>query len=230
MEATGPKVLFDSGMTVPGRPGVQDSVLTTWHPSAVRPGDSAVQTGNYSPLNFAIGTQNAVLQQKVVICTQNTTAAADAGGALSCRLPFASLLRPFLPMHGIHITDIEAAINHWRQRHPCPDGVRLSPEVRALAPVYARLIHAGAQEVNPASLSAAAMQAWLGWYETQPDTPCIAICSTSQGDAQCKGCGRSFGEVQQWLELSPVHKRAVWRRIVAEGTALRFTRYAERAK
>lgn len=132
-------------------------------------------------------------------------------------------------MTGIHISDIEAAINHWRRVRPSPDGVRLAPQVQALAAVYARLIHARAQEVNPATLPAAAMQAWLDWYEAQPDTPCIAICSTSQGDALCKGCGRSFAEVQQWLELGPVQKRAVWRRIVAEGTALRFTRYAERA-
>ena len=132
-------------------------------------------------------------------------------------------------MTGIHITDIEAAINHWRQRHPSPDGVRLSPEVRALAPVYARLIHAGAQEVNPASLSAAAMQAWLGWYETQPDTPCIAICSTSQGDADCKGCGRTFEEVQLWPEMSPAAKRQVWRRITLQSEAWRFNRYSERA-
>lgn len=133
-------------------------------------------------------------------------------------------------MATIHISDIEAAINHWRRLSPSPDGVRLAPEVRALASVYAQLIHAGAQEVSPADLSTAAMQAWLAWYETQPDTPCIAICSTSQGDAQCRGCGRSFAEVQQWLELSPVQKRAVWQRIQAEGKALRFTRYAERAK
>ena len=59
-------------------------------------------------------------------------------------------------MASIHISDIEAAINHWRQLRPSPDGVRLSPEVRALAPVYARLIHAGAQEADPASLSATA--------------------------------------------------------------------------
>ena len=133
-------------------------------------------------------------------------------------------------MGTIHITDIEAAINHWRRLCPSPDGVRLAPEVRALAPVYARLIHSGAQEVSPAALSQAAMQAWLDWYETQPDPPCIAICSTRQGDAQCKGCGRSFAEVQQWLEFTPMQKRAVWRRIVAEGQALRFTRYAERAR
>jgi predicted Fe-S protein YdhL (DUF1289 family) len=134
------------------------------------------------------------------------------------------------PMTGIHITDIEAAINHWRQLRPSPDGVRLTPEVKALAAVYARLIHTGAQEIQPDDLPPFAMQAWLAWYATQPDTPCIAICSTSQGDAQCKGCGRSFAEVQQWLEFTPVQKRAVWRRIQTEGQALRFTRYAERGK
>ena len=75
----------------------------------------------------------------------------------------------------------------------------------------------------------AALQAWLAWYDTQPDTPCIAICSTSQGDDQCKGCGRSFAEVQLWPGLSPYAKRAVWRRITDEGQAWRFTRYAERA-
>ena len=73
------------------------------------------------------------------------------------------------------------------------------------------------------------MQAWLTWYDSQPDTPCIAICSTSQGDATCKGCGRSFEEVQLWTAMTPVQKRAVWRRITAEGDSWRFTRYAERA-
>ncbi|MEG0151511.1 MAG: DUF3717 domain-containing protein, partial [Comamonas sp.] len=45
-------------------------------------------------------------------------------------------------MSGLHITDIEAAINHWRRHCPSPDGVRLAPELQALAPVYARMIHA----------------------------------------------------------------------------------------
>jgi len=34
-------------------------------------------------------------------------------------------------MPGIHITDIEAAINYWRERSPSPDGVTLAPELRA---------------------------------------------------------------------------------------------------
>jgi hypothetical protein len=45
----------------------------------------------------------------------------------------------------------------------------------------------------------------------------------------CKGCGRSFEEVQRWTEMGPAHKRATWRRIQLEATAWRFNRYAERA-
>ena len=105
----------------------------------------------------------------------------------------------------------------------------LAPELSALAEVYGQMVFARAEEIAPGQLPAAAMAAWLAWYETQPDTPCIAICSTSQGDDCCKGCGRSFAEVQHWLELSPADKRAVWRRITREGRALRFTRYVERA-
>ena len=40
-------------------------------------------------------------------------------------------------MAAIHITDIEAAINHWRERLPSPDGITACAEVRALAEVYA---------------------------------------------------------------------------------------------
>ena len=45
----------------------------------------------------------------------------------------------------------------------------------------------------------------------------------------CKGCGRTFDEVQRWPAMTPGEKRATWRRITREGTAWRFNRYAERA-
>ena len=135
-----------------------------------------------------------------------------------------------LPMTAaIHITDIEAAINYWRNRAPSPDGVLLAPQVRSLAEVYALMIHAGESEVAVDGFPSHAMAAWLAWYDTMPDTPCIAICSTSQGDEKCKGCGRSFEEVQYWTAMEPFEKRAVWRRITQEGDSWRFNRYAERA-
>ena len=134
-----------------------------------------------------------------------------------------------LPMAGIHITDIEAAINHWREREPAPDGITLARPVRALAEVYALMVYFREQEADARSMPRAAYEAWLAWYETTPDTPCIAICSTSQGDPVCKGCGRTFDEVQHWPELSPAEKRQTWRRITLHGDAWRFNRYAERA-
>lgn len=131
-------------------------------------------------------------------------------------------------MAGLHITDIESAINWWRQRVP-GDGVTLAPELQALAEIYALMVFHHETECDEDSMPPEAHAAWLAWYDTTPDAPCIAICSTSQGDELCKGCGRSFDEVQNWPVLTPGEKRATWRRITIEGTAWRFNRYAERA-
>ena len=133
-------------------------------------------------------------------------------------------------MAGIHITDIEAAINFWRERAPSPDGVALPQPTRALAEVYALMVFFRETEADEATLPVAAREAWMAWYDSTPDTPCIAICSTSQGDEVCKGCGRTFDEVQRWTEMSPGEKRASWRRITIEDDAWRFNRYAERAR
>jgi predicted Fe-S protein YdhL (DUF1289 family) len=132
-------------------------------------------------------------------------------------------------MAGIHITDIESAINFWRDKSPSPDGVSLPPETRALAAVYALMVFHHEVEADEFSFPPKALAAWLAWYDSTPDTPCIAICSTSQGDETCKGCGRSFSEVQRWVEMRPVEKRQTWRRITIEGSSWRFGRYAERA-
>jgi uncharacterized protein len=132
-------------------------------------------------------------------------------------------------MAAIHITDIEAAINFWRERKPSPDGVTLAPELRALAEVYALMIFYREDEAEERGFPPAAYEAWRAWFDTQPDTPCIAICSTSQGDDTCKGCGRTFDEVQHWTQMSPGEKRRTWRRITLHGDAWRFNRYSERA-
>lgn len=132
-------------------------------------------------------------------------------------------------MGSIHITDIEAAINFWRERKPSPDGVTLAPELRALAEVYALMVVHHEDEAAEKGFPKKAYEAWRAWYDTTPDTPCIAICSTSQGDDMCKGCGRTFDEVQHWPSMSPGEKRATWRRITLQGDAWRFNRYSERA-
>ncbi len=133
-------------------------------------------------------------------------------------------------MAGIHLIDIEAAINWWRERCPSADGITACAEVRALAEVYGLLVYYRENLADEVSMPAAARLAWLAWYAQTPDAPCIAICSTAQGDALCKGCGRTEQEVQHWPALSPAEKRDVWHRITMQATAWRFNRYAERAR
>jgi len=133
-------------------------------------------------------------------------------------------------MAGIHITDIESAINWWRERSPSPDGITACAQVRALAEVYALLVYYHEPHCDEDAMPPNAKRAWLDWYASTPAAPCIAICSTSQGDSICKGCGRTFAEVRHWTEMTPGEKRATWRRITMEATAWRFNRYAERAR
>ncbi|QCB47766.1 DUF3717 domain-containing protein [Hydrogenophaga sp. PAMC20947] len=129
----------------------------------------------------------------------------------------------------VHIADIEASINFWRKRDPVDQHLALRPELAALAEVYALMVYHHQTDADEANMPAAARAAWMAWFDTQPDTPCIAICSTSQGDEVCKGCGRYFNEVQRWTEMTPAEKRVTWRRITLEGDSWRFNRYAERA-
>lgn len=141
------------------------------------------------------------------------------------------LTNPFavtnVPTH-LHINDLELAINFWRAQGANRLDVALAQPLQALATVYAQMVFDRQQEILADALAPAAYAAWLAWYDTTPDTPCIAICSTSQGDAVCQGCGRTFDEVKLWNEMTPLAKRATWRRITQEGTAWRFNRYAER--
>ncbi|MCA1322728.1 DUF1289 domain-containing protein [Herbaspirillum sp. alder98] len=50
----------------------------------------------------------------------------------------------------------------------------------------------------------------------RPDTPCVAVCSTTFDDI-CRGCGRSVDEVAQWVFMAPEEKEVVWLRILAQG-------------
>jgi predicted Fe-S protein YdhL (DUF1289 family) len=159
------------------------------------------------------------------LAAAHSDTAAEPGGKPAALLFF----RPFATMAGIHITDIEAAINWWRARSPSSDGITACAEVLALAEVYGTMVWLHDLFIDEEALAGTAREAWLAWYRSTPDAPCIAICSTSQGDDLCKGCGRTFDEVQHWPVMTPAEKRETWRRITMEGTAWRFNRYAERA-
>lgn len=50
----------------------------------------------------------------------------------------------------------------------------------------------------------------------RPDTPCVAVCSTTF-DEVCRGCGRTVVEVAHWVSMSAEQKEVVWERILALG-------------
>lgn len=47
----------------------------------------------------------------------------------------------------------------------------------------------------------------------RPDSPCVARCSTALGDDMCRGCGRSFVEVANWVCYGAEEKERVWQRL-----------------
>lgn len=50
----------------------------------------------------------------------------------------------------------------------------------------------------------------------RPDTPCVAVCSTTF-DEICRGCGRTVVEVATWVTLDEAAREIVWQRILAQG-------------
>ena len=55
-----------------------------------------------------------------------------------------------LRMDRLHITDLEAALNHWRAVRPAAASGALAPEVAALAAVYGRMVYQPDRVVRPA--------------------------------------------------------------------------------
>jgi len=56
----------------------------------------------------------------------------------------------------------------------------------------------------------------------RPDTPCVAVCSTTF-DEICRGCGRTVVEVAHWVSMSAADKEIVWQRILSQGYPRRNT-------
>ncbi|OYY20691.1 MAG: hypothetical protein B7X71_09580 [Polynucleobacter sp. 39-46-10] len=54
----------------------------------------------------------------------------------------------------------------------------------------------------------------------------MGVCTTLY-DEICQGCGRTLGEVSNWVFFSQEEKDLVWKRIRADGTAMRFQRQAK---
>ena len=136
--------------------------------------------------------------------------------------------RPSHPWPGIHITDIEAAINRWRARSLSSTASALSTEVRALAEVYGSMVW---QHERVDEICSTAAHATPGWPGTAADAGHALhrdlLHQPGRRRSRKGHCGRSFDEVQGLDGDEPRPKRAT-RRITMEGTAWRFNRYAER--
>ncbi|MFC3457160.1 DUF1289 domain-containing protein [Massilia haematophila] len=65
-------------------------------------------------------------------------------------------------------------------------------------------------------------QAAAGTAPQRPDTPCVAVCSTTFDDV-CRGCGRTVAEVANWVSMTAEQKELVWERILAQGYPRRNT-------
>ena len=110
-------------------------------------------------------------------------------------------------MAAIHITDIEAAINHWRAKMPSPDGVVLAPAVQALAEVYADLVYRRSTAIDEAQLGAPAMAAW-NWGRVR--MRCIrGPVSQERWGAVNPACAGRANQAQTARRLRPLARRAL---------------------
>lgn len=55
----------------------------------------------------------------------------------------------------------------------------------------------------------------------KPDSPCIGQCSTTYGDDVCRGCGRTYLEVINWIMFDDREKAQVWLRLEQIGPGSR---------
>jgi hypothetical protein len=68
----------------------------------------------------------------------------------------------------ISLTDLEEAINYWRRQRPATgEECALSPEVNALAEIYARMIFEGIGALPLEALEAAPRQLISSWQLQQ---------------------------------------------------------------
>ena len=77
-------------------------------------------------------------------------------------------------------------------------------------------------KAGTSSMSAPLVDAHSVPLPERPDTPCVAVCSTTFDDI-CRGCGRTVVEVAHWVSMTAEQKEAVWQRILAQGYPRRNT-------
>mgnify|MGYP003560549835 CR=1 FL=1 len=85
-------------------------------------------------------------------------------------------------MAGIHITDIESAINWWRVQAPSDADLGLSEPLRALAEVYALLVYHHEVECDEETMPAPASAVAFCGVMRSLLSP-ISVMTTSSGSA-----------------------------------------------
>ena len=103
-------------------------------------------------------------------------------------------------MAGIHITDIERAINWWRERSPSIDGITACAEVRALAEVYGLMVYYHEPQCDddtmPEQAKAAAPQRKKAYADAAKNGFYVAIAHVSfPGIGQLRTDGKGY----RWL-------------------------------
>jgi predicted Fe-S protein YdhL (DUF1289 family) len=132
-------------------------------------------------------------------------------------------------MAAIHITDIEAAINHWREKSAVTRRRHAGPELRALAEVYALMMYYHEDEADEEGFPAQGLCRLDGLVRHHARHALHCDLLHQPGRRLVQGLRAQFDEVQHWPEMARRKKRQVWRRITLQSEAWRFNRYAERA-
>lgn len=89
----------------------------------------------------------------------------------------------------ITITQLEAAINHLREMEPPVDYV-LSPDLRAMADMYARMIYSHAEAIDLEQQPDAVRQVVIKWLSSGSEVTDASACAYRAGDpgSDCEAC------------------------------------------
>jgi predicted Fe-S protein YdhL (DUF1289 family) len=118
----------------------------------------------------------------------------------------------------ISLHDVQALIAHLGQPNGVAPGsvpVAAPGELNAWIAIWGHMLALRQTRWPLGRLTPRQRAQWHEWAQAQPDSPCVAICSTAQGDAVCRGCRRTFDEVKAWPAMALPAKRLVWARLLS---------------
>lgn len=87
----------------------------------------------------------------------------------------------------VTITELETAINRLRESAP-PVNYILSPDLRAMAEVYGRMICAHAESIDLEQQPDTLRQVFLKWLPPRGETPTACAYQTGDPGSECEAC------------------------------------------